>query len=193
MIGIFSLLSKFYLQVGDTIQKEIAEVGEKSQEVVSTSNQFKDIPGITEEKQTMVDETKVNEAFEPANDALSGLRELFGKDNFKFIIKTTNNEYYICFKHIDKLIELKEKYQIKETFWFFYEVFYEISEKFKYMQNASTEQIVTKVNEIINQMDQRLWFNPNEFKKFFLTKIIPEINQEYQDEIFNVLTQLMQN
>ena len=75
MIGIFSLLSKFYLQVGDTIQKEIAEVGEKSQEVVSTSNQFKDIPGITDEKQTMVDETQVNEAFEPANDALSGLRE----------------------------------------------------------------------------------------------------------------------
>jgi len=75
MIGIFSLLSKFYLQVGETIQKEIAGVGEKSQEAVSTSNQFKDIPGMTDEKQTVVDETKVNEAFEPVNDTFSGLRE----------------------------------------------------------------------------------------------------------------------
>ena len=75
MIGIFSLLSKFYLQVGETIQKEIAGVGEKSQEAVSTSNQFKDIPGMTDEKQTVVDETKVNKAFEPVNDIFSGLRE----------------------------------------------------------------------------------------------------------------------
>jgi len=75
MIGIFSLLSKYYLQVGETIQKEIAGVGEKSQEAVSTSNQFKDLPGITDEKQTVIDETQVNEAFEPANDAFGGLRE----------------------------------------------------------------------------------------------------------------------
>lgn len=35
------------------------------------------VPGfnVTEEQQTMVDETQVNEAFEPASDAFSGLRE----------------------------------------------------------------------------------------------------------------------
>jgi hypothetical protein len=75
MIGIFSLLSKYYLQVGETIQKEIAGVGEKSQEAVGKSGQFSDLPGITDEKQTVVDEDQVNEAFEPANDAFSGLRD----------------------------------------------------------------------------------------------------------------------
>ena len=35
-----------------------------------------DLPGYSEEKQTVVDENQVNEAFEPANDAFSGLREL---------------------------------------------------------------------------------------------------------------------
>ena len=34
-----------------------------------------DIPGFSEEKQTIVDEKQINESFEPANDALSGLRE----------------------------------------------------------------------------------------------------------------------
>ena len=35
------------------------------------------VPGFnaTEEEQTIVDETQVNEAFEPASDAFSGLRE----------------------------------------------------------------------------------------------------------------------
>jgi hypothetical protein len=36
---------------------------------------MKDIPGFSEEKQTIVDEGEINEAFEPANNALSGLRE----------------------------------------------------------------------------------------------------------------------
>ena len=36
---------------------------------------MKDIPGFSEEKQTIVDEGAINETFEPANDALSGLRE----------------------------------------------------------------------------------------------------------------------
>ena len=36
---------------------------------------MKDIPGFTEEKQTIVDEEQINESFEPANDALSGLRD----------------------------------------------------------------------------------------------------------------------
>ena len=36
---------------------------------------MKDIPGFTEEKQTIVDEGAINETFEPANDALSGLRD----------------------------------------------------------------------------------------------------------------------
>ncbi len=34
-----------------------------------------DIPGFSEEKQTVVDEEQINESFEPANDALSGLRD----------------------------------------------------------------------------------------------------------------------
>ena len=34
-----------------------------------------DIPGFSEEKQTVVDEEAINESFDPANDALSGLRE----------------------------------------------------------------------------------------------------------------------
>jgi hypothetical protein len=37
--------------------------------------EMKDIPGFSEEKQTIVDEVEINEAFEPANNALSGLRE----------------------------------------------------------------------------------------------------------------------
>ncbi|MGA0297414.1 MAG: hypothetical protein ACO3K2_08815 [Nitrosopumilaceae archaeon] len=36
---------------------------------------MKDIPGISDEKQTVVDENQVNEAFSPVNDAFSGLRE----------------------------------------------------------------------------------------------------------------------
>ena len=39
------------------------------------AQEFSDIPGYTEEKQTVVDETQVNEAFEPANDAFTGLRD----------------------------------------------------------------------------------------------------------------------
>ena len=36
---------------------------------------MKDIPGFSEEKQTVVDEDTINKSFDPANDALSGLRE----------------------------------------------------------------------------------------------------------------------
>ena len=36
---------------------------------------LKDIPGYTEEKQTIVDEEAINESFEPATDAFSGFRE----------------------------------------------------------------------------------------------------------------------
>jgi hypothetical protein len=36
---------------------------------------FKDIPGYTEEKQTIIDEDAINESFEPATDAFSGFRE----------------------------------------------------------------------------------------------------------------------
>jgi len=36
---------------------------------------FRDIPGYTEEKQTIVDEEVINESFEPATDAFAGLRE----------------------------------------------------------------------------------------------------------------------
>ena len=53
MLGIISLLSKFYLQ----------------------ADQPWDIPGIEDKPQEFVDEDQINEAFEPANDAFSGLRE----------------------------------------------------------------------------------------------------------------------
>jgi len=36
---------------------------------------LKDIPGYTEEKQTIIDEDAINESFEPATDAFSGFRE----------------------------------------------------------------------------------------------------------------------
>jgi len=39
------------------------------------AGQMKDIPGYQEEKQTVVDENQVNQAFEPANDVFNGLRE----------------------------------------------------------------------------------------------------------------------
>ena len=42
---------------------------------VGQYEEFKDIPGYTEEKQTIVDEKAINESFEPVNDALSGFRE----------------------------------------------------------------------------------------------------------------------
>ncbi len=48
------------------------------------SGEMKDIPGYREEKQTMVDENQVNEAFEPANDAFFELRET-GEWVFEFI------------------------------------------------------------------------------------------------------------
>jgi hypothetical protein len=54
MTGFFSLLSKYFLQA---------------------QQEFKDPAIVREEKQTIVDEVEVNEAFEPANDAFSGLRE----------------------------------------------------------------------------------------------------------------------
>ena len=69
-------MKEYFLQVGDSIREGIAGVGEKSQEEVSKAKDFNDIPGIQEEKQTIVDENQVNQAFEPANDAFSGLRDL---------------------------------------------------------------------------------------------------------------------
>jgi hypothetical protein len=36
---------------------------------------LKDIPGYTEERQTIIDEDAINESFEPATDAFSGFRE----------------------------------------------------------------------------------------------------------------------
>ena len=35
-----------------------------------------DLPGVSSEKQTFVDEDALNEPFEPVNDAFSGLRDL---------------------------------------------------------------------------------------------------------------------
>ncbi len=47
----------------------------KAAETFVEDGKMKDIPGISEEKQTIVDEGSINETFEPANDALSGLRD----------------------------------------------------------------------------------------------------------------------
>ena len=47
----------------------------KAAETFVENGTMTDIPGFTEEKQTIVDEEAINESFEPANDALSGLRE----------------------------------------------------------------------------------------------------------------------
>ncbi len=47
----------------------------KAAETFVENGTMTDIPGFTEEKQTVVDEEQINESFEPANDALSGLRE----------------------------------------------------------------------------------------------------------------------
>ena len=46
-----------------------------SQSTFCQAQEFKDPPGYVEEKQTIIDEGQVNETFEPANDAFSGLRE----------------------------------------------------------------------------------------------------------------------
>ncbi len=47
----------------------------KSADKFVEDGKMTDIPGFTEEKQTVVDEESINESFEPANDALSGLRD----------------------------------------------------------------------------------------------------------------------
>ena len=63
------------MAVGDDIQEGIAGAGEKGVEEVTKSKGFEDIPGYTEEKQTIVDEDQINEQFDPANNALDSLRE----------------------------------------------------------------------------------------------------------------------
>ena len=47
----------------------------KGAETFVENGTMTDIPGFSEEKQTIVDEEAINESFDPANDALSGLRE----------------------------------------------------------------------------------------------------------------------
>jgi len=66
---------EYFLQAGDAIQKGIAGAGEKSVEAVNKAEDFSDIPGYQEEKQTSIDENQVNQAFEPANNIFDGLRE----------------------------------------------------------------------------------------------------------------------
>ena len=48
------------------------------------SGEMKDIPGYTEDKQTMVDENQINHIFDPANDIFSELKEV-GDWIFDFI------------------------------------------------------------------------------------------------------------
>ena len=69
-------MREYFLQIGESIQKGISGVGEKSRDEVNESQGFKDIPGYSEEKQTVVNENEINEAFEPANDAFSALNDL---------------------------------------------------------------------------------------------------------------------
>ena len=47
----------------------------KAPEEFVENGTMKDIPGFSEEKQTIVDEDAINESFDPANNALDGLRE----------------------------------------------------------------------------------------------------------------------
>lgn len=68
-------MKEYFLQVGNAIQKGISGVGEKSSEELKKTQEFGDIPGYKEEKQTVIDETEVNQAFEPANNVLDSLRE----------------------------------------------------------------------------------------------------------------------
>ena len=63
------------MAVGDDIQGGIAGAGEEGVEAVTKSKGFEDIPGYTEEKQTIVDEDQINEGFDPANNALDSLRD----------------------------------------------------------------------------------------------------------------------
>ncbi len=53
MLEMFSLLSKYFLQ----------------------TEQPWDLPGIEDKPQELIDEEQINETLQPANDALSGLRE----------------------------------------------------------------------------------------------------------------------
>ena len=63
------------MAVGDDIQKSIAGAGEESLKAVKGAQEFSDIPTIEDEPQSMVDENAINESFDPANNALDGLRE----------------------------------------------------------------------------------------------------------------------
>jgi len=63
------------LAVGDEIQEGIAGAGEKSVEAINKAQDFSDIPGYTEEKQTLVDEDQINQQFDPANNIMDQLRE----------------------------------------------------------------------------------------------------------------------
>ena len=47
----------------------------KGAETFVENGTMTDIPGFSEEKQTIVDEDAINESFDPANNALDGLRE----------------------------------------------------------------------------------------------------------------------
>ena len=68
-------MKNYFLQLGDAIREGVSGTGEKSAEGVKRAQDFGDIPGYTEEKQTVIDETEVNQAFQPANDIFGGLRE----------------------------------------------------------------------------------------------------------------------
>ena len=68
-------MKNYFLQIGDTIRESISGTSEKSAEGIKKATDFEDIPGYTEEKQTVVNENQVNQAFEPANNIFDSLRE----------------------------------------------------------------------------------------------------------------------
>ena len=68
-------MREFFLQVGDAIREGVEGVGQKSSDELKKTQEFGDIPGYKEDKQTVIDETEVNQAFEPANNVFDSLRE----------------------------------------------------------------------------------------------------------------------
>ena len=52
-------------------------------------SEFSDVGIYTEDKQTMIDETQINQTFEPANDIFEGIREM-GDWIYDFVSDFTN-------------------------------------------------------------------------------------------------------
>ena len=78
------------MAVGDDIQEGISGAGEEGVEAISESKGFEDIPGYTEEKQTIVVEDQINQQFDPINNFLDQLRD-GGEWVFSMIVEFFSN------------------------------------------------------------------------------------------------------